>query len=188
MQAFAEGPDISPSFLVNSFPWASLGSGVVVDVGGSQGSTSIAIAEANPALRFVVQDRPNVIEAAKQNELPVHLASRIAFMAHDFFTEQPVTGDVYLFRYIFHNWADAYVIQILRSLINALKPGARVVIHDNLLPEPNTASPTMEREARYVFPKTCFAVCAGYTDLEGLPIWSCLPYATHVDEIETTGT
>ena len=38
MQAFAEGPDINPSFLVESYPWASLGAAKVVDLGGSNGT------------------------------------------------------------------------------------------------------------------------------------------------------
>ena len=63
MQAFGEGPDISPSFLVKSYPWASLGGATIVDLGGSNGSVSTAIAQAYPTLRFVVQDRPEVINA-----------------------------------------------------------------------------------------------------------------------------
>ena len=148
MEAFGGGPDISPSFLVKGFPWASLGEGTVVDVGGSSGAVSVAIAEANPSLRFIVQDRPEVIESAKSNSMSNHLEERIKFMAHDFMSEQPVIADVYLFRYIFHNWPDAYAIKILRQLIPALKPGALVLINDHLLPEPNTSSLTMEREVR----------------------------------------
>ena len=148
MQAFGEGPDISPSFLVESFPWTSLGTGTVVDLGGSNGSVSIAVAEAHPDLKFVVQDRLEVINAANKQGLPSKLNNRIEFMEHDFFTEQPVTADLYLFRYIFHNWPDAYAIKILRQLIPVLKTGARVLVNDHLLPEPNTASLTTEREAR----------------------------------------
>jgi len=60
-------------------------------------------------------------------------------MAHDFLTEQPVKyADVYFFRWIFHNWSDKYCIKILRNLIPALKVNARIVINDNVLPEPGT--------------------------------------------------
>lgn len=148
MQAFGDGPDITPAFLVDNFPWNSLGTGTVVDLGGSSGSVSKAIAQAHPALKLVVQDRLDVIEAAKQSDIPEELAGRIEFSAHDFFTEQPVEADVYLFRYIFHNWPDAYAVKILRQLIPVLKPGARVLVNDHLLPEPNTASLTTEREVR----------------------------------------
>ena len=149
MEAFGAGPDISPSFLVKGFPWASLGAAIVVDVGGSNGAVCIALAEAYPAFKLINQDRPEVI--ASVGCLPSVLKDRVEHMAYDFFTDQPVAGaDVYLFRYIFHNWPDAYAVKILQRLIPALKPGARVLINDHMLPEPNTTSLTMEREVRYV--------------------------------------
>lgn len=148
MQAFGDGPDISPTFLVESFPWESLGDGIVVDLGGSNGSVSVAIAQAYQDLHFVVQDRLEVITTVTDQHMPAHVKGRITFMTHDFFTEQPISADLYLFRYIFHNWPDKYAIEILRQLIPVLKPGARILINDHLLPEPNTASLTTEREAR----------------------------------------
>ncbi|KAI3399734.1 hypothetical protein diail_5801 [Diaporthe ilicicola] len=118
-------------------------------VGGSQGFTCFAIARKFPSLSFVVQDLPPVIEAA-QKEVPPDLASRTKFMAHDFLTEQPVHGaDVYFFRWIFHNWSDKYCVKILRNLIPALKPGAKVVINDNVLPKPGVLSQWQEERLRY---------------------------------------
>lgn len=61
-------------------------------------------------------------------------------MYSDFFTQQPVTADVYYFRSIFHNWADKYCIRILQNLVPALKPGARIVIHERILPGLETLS------------------------------------------------
>jgi hypothetical protein len=52
----------------------------------------------------------------------------------DFFNPQNITADVYYFRNIFHNWADKYAIKILRNLTPALRKGARVIIHDRILP------------------------------------------------------
>ena len=75
-------------------------------------------------------------------------------MAHDFFKEaQPVHGaDVYFFRFIFHNWPDKYCLKILRSLIPALKTGAKVVIIDYVLPGPGGfRSRWEETRARYVY-------------------------------------
>jgi hypothetical protein len=56
----------------------------------------------------------------------------------DFFTPQPVAADVYYFRSIFHNWADKYCVEILRSLVPALKKGARIIIHERVLPTLDT--------------------------------------------------
>lgn len=152
MSVFSSGVGLSTSFLVKGYPWSSVGHGrgIVVDVGGSRGSQCVAIAQSFPGLRFVVQDLPDMIEDAAE-ELPTDVDSRIKFMEHDFFREQPVSADVYLFRIIFHNWSDANVIKILKSTIPAMRPGARIVLNDYLIPEPGTLPPTKEREVRYVF-------------------------------------
>ena len=121
-----------------------------MDVGGSRGFQCVAIAQSFPDLHFVVQDLPDMIDGAK-NALPTNVESRISFMEHDFFTEQPVSADIYLFRIIFHNWSDANVIKILKATVPAMQSGARVVVNDYLILEPGILPPIREREVRYVF-------------------------------------
>ncbi|TGO70130.1 hypothetical protein BOTNAR_0003g00230 [Botryotinia narcissicola] len=76
----------------------------------------------------------------------------MTFMAHDFFTEQPVMGaDVYLFRCVFHNHSDKYCIRILQHLIPALKPGARIVIAEFIVPPPGSVSKHKEWLIRHFF-------------------------------------
>lgn len=153
MSTFANGLGNAPSFLVKGYPWASVGSGsgTVVDVGGSTGNISVALAQSAPGLSFVVQDLPDMICGAKAR-IPADVSDRITFLPHDFFTDQPVAADVYLFRNIFHNWSDAHVLRILKATIPALRPGARIVANDYLIPEPNSMSPSKERTIRYVPP------------------------------------
>ena len=152
MSLFSDGIGLSPSFLVQGYPWSAVGDsrGTVVDVGGSRGFQCVAIAQSFPDLHFVVQDLPDMIHGAKDS-LPTNVEPRIRFMAHDFFTEQPVSADVYLFRMIFHNWSDANVIRILKATVPAMQLGARVVVNDYLIPEPGILPPIKEREVRYVF-------------------------------------
>ena len=51
-------------------------------------------------------------------------------------------------RSILHNWSDKYSIQILRHLTPALKRGARVLVHELVLPEPNTLPKADEMRIR----------------------------------------
>lgn len=69
-------------------------------------------------------------------------------MIHDFFIQQPIVADVYLFRAIFHNWPDHYCVKILHSLIPALKHGARIIVNDGVVPEPGTLDLLAERNIR----------------------------------------
>ncbi|KAL4250136.1 hypothetical protein ABKN59_006496 [Abortiporus biennis] len=81
--------------VIDGFPWTDLPDGsVVVDVGGGIGSTSMLLANAFNHLKFVIQDRPQVVEmglAAWKTRCPEMLEQGIAhFQAHDFFSPQPV--------------------------------------------------------------------------------------------------
>ncbi|KAF7937469.1 uncharacterized protein EAE98_001783 [Botrytis deweyae] len=117
-------------------------------VGGSHGFACTRLAKAFPDLNFIIQDLPPVVEAGAKT-VPSELSDKIKFMAYDFLKEQPVkNADIYFFRWIFHNWSDKYCIQILRNQIPALKKGARIVINDNVLPEPGTMPRWREERLR----------------------------------------
>ena len=142
------GPGYSIRHVLNNVDWGNAEFGSLVDVGGSMGTVAIEIARHFPKMRCIMQDRPEVIAKAK---IPTDLQDegRLEFMAHDFFTQQPVKGaDIYLLRWILHDWSDRYAIKILRSLVPALKQGARVLILDLCLLPPCTLSAYKERPAR----------------------------------------
>ncbi|PYH83237.1 S-adenosyl-L-methionine-dependent methyltransferase [Aspergillus uvarum CBS 121591] len=83
--------------------------------------------------------------------VPADVAARVTGMAHDFLTPQPVHGaDVYLLRWILHDWSDTYAVKILRNLTPALTPGARVVVNDICIPEPGVLGPKAERDIWYM--------------------------------------
>lgn len=150
MNYFQSAPGFEAARVLESFDWEAVKNGTVVDVGGSHGVVSIELARRFPTLRFIVQDREEVI-AESSSLVPKDVADRVTFMVHDFFTEQPVRGaDVYFFRWILHNWSDKYCIEICRALIPALKPGAWLLIQEILLPEPGTVSWYQERKMRWV--------------------------------------
>lgn len=78
-----------------------------------------------------------------------HKRPKIQFMKYDFFTPQVLkNADVYIYRWIFHNWADEQSIKILQAAIPALKPGARILINDGCLPEPGFGNRFEEKAAR----------------------------------------
>ncbi|KAK9775323.1 putative O-methyltransferase domain-containing protein [Seiridium cardinale] len=134
---------------------------VLVDVGGSAGHVSVALARAFPGLRAIVQDRVEVVQRARAENAPglIEEGLGVTFEIHDFFTPQPVRpqgwedqgrGDVYLLRQILHDWGDEEAIKILRHLASALErsgPDARLIVMDTVLPLPGQGSSRTE-EAR----------------------------------------
>lgn len=148
MASLSSGEGFEIDHLVDGYNWAQFASdarpGRVVDVGGSLGFACIAIAKRFPGLDFVVQDLAKAfVHGDPKSAVPDDVRDRIEFMAHDFFTEQPVKGaDVYLIRWCLHNWSDKYAIKILRALVPALKKGARIVVNDGVLPEPSEGGPS----------------------------------------------
>ncbi|CZR64036.1 related to sterigmatocystin 7-O-methyltransferase precursor [Phialocephala subalpina] len=132
MEIINDGEGWEDSHLVDNYPWGEIGKGTVVDIGGSNGHTSMAIAEKFPDLKFIVQDLHT-----EGNPVPESLKERIIFMDHDMLNPQPIKdADVYFWRNVFHNHPDASVTKALQSLIPALKPGAKIAIQDFGLTDP----------------------------------------------------
>lgn len=71
-------------------------------MGGNTGYVSVAIAEAFPKLKFV-QDTKGMRSAEVMATVPQSLRDRVELTIHDFFDEEPVVAEAYLFRYVFHS-------------------------------------------------------------------------------------
>lgn len=149
MRNVAQTESMSFTHLVNGFDWDSLAAGSrVVDVGGSAGHASYALADRYPRLQFTVQDLPETIAAADKGR-NAETSSSVQFQGHNFFEPQTLIGaDVYLLRMIIHDWPHADALKILRNLKPALKPNSRIVIMDTVLPPPRTTPLLHERQLR----------------------------------------
>ncbi|KXT03533.1 hypothetical protein AC578_1612 [Pseudocercospora eumusae] len=139
--------------LVNGFAWDRLAAGsIVVDVGGSTGHASIAIADKFKSLRFVVQDLADVVQQGQEllKSQPEEIQQRIQFEVHDFFTTQPPRPNaaVYLMRFILHDHPDHLSTKILQGIVSAMQPGDRIVVMDGITPEPNLLPPSEDRIIR----------------------------------------
>lgn len=122
-------------------------------VGGSTGASAIALAEAFPQLRLLVQDLPANVESGQRETaktLPESIARRLSFQSHDFTQPQPVRGaDVYLMRMILHDWPDGPAADVLKHLLDAMDPQrSRLLIMETVLPEPGTVPVSVERLSR----------------------------------------
>ena len=61
--------------------------------------------------------------------------NRMETIGGNFFESVPTGADAYLLRWILHDWADPEAVAILESLRRAMKPTARLIVVENVIPE-----------------------------------------------------
>ncbi|MFH8983260.1 methyltransferase [Streptomyces varsoviensis] len=105
----------------------------IVDIAGGQGRVLATLLERHPALRGTLFDLPDVVVGADPRLLPGGaLADRAALVGGDCRGEIPVSADVYLLKNILE-WDDESTVRTLRNAAAAARPGARVVVIENLV-------------------------------------------------------
>lgn len=113
---------------------------VCVDVGGGQGQMAQHLAKTFPTARVFVEDI-NVDTSAH--------VGQVGFIAHDFFTEQPVKhADVYLLRNVLHNWRNEDVHRVFGALVPAMSPSSRIVVHDWCMAHPGSSKVNANGKAK----------------------------------------
>lgn len=145
MRCWSKVPSQSVNYLVNGYDWKSFANGTVIDVGGADGYVSLAIAKEFPDLNLIIQDLPAVTEGRVIECDDEDVISRVKYQPHNMFTPQPTSADAYLFRWVFHDWPDHYVVRALKNLVPALRKGAKVIVNESLSPKPNSLPLSVER-------------------------------------------
>jgi SAM-dependent methyltransferase/DNA-binding transcriptional ArsR family regulator len=114
----------------------------VVDVGGGTGALLTRILRANPHLRGVLFDLPEVALAAEGLLSDAGVEERCRVVAGDFFADElPPGGDVYVLSWIIHNWDDERSVALLRNCRRAMADDARLLLVERVLPPGDEPSP-----------------------------------------------
>jgi hypothetical protein len=112
---------------------------LAVDVGGANGSLLRLLQDINPALHGVVFDRPHVADQLTTDIAGSSLAQRMTVVGGDFFVAVPA-ADLYLLKFVLHDWDDESCATILRRCRESMLPGGRVTIIEMVIPEHNAPS------------------------------------------------
>ncbi|MGW1379319.1 methyltransferase [Streptomyces sp. NPDC002446] len=116
------------------------GASSVADIGGGQGHVLASLLEKYPALEGTLLDLPTVVAHPDPR---LHkggaLAPRVRIVPGDCRDDIPVQADVYIIKNILE-WDDESTRRTLRNVVRAARPGARVVIIENLVDD----SPSMK--------------------------------------------
>ncbi|KAJ5151389.1 uncharacterized protein N7482_010641 [Penicillium canariense] len=154
MKGVAASEGTAVRHLLTDYDWAQLGPGLVVHIDGAPGTVCVALAEAFPRLRFVVQDTAEQTNQSRSfiKSQPEPIRSAIEVASHDHYSSQPIqNANVYLLRMVLHNHSDANATRVLASLVQPLRanPAARLLIIDTVLPEPGQAGVMDDALQRY---------------------------------------
>src|SRR4051794_5829137 len=107
----------------------------IVDVGGGHGRLLSAIVAANPGVRGVLYDLPQVVEGAPELLSKHHVAERVTVEAGSFFDAVPAGGDAYVLKNVIHDWPDAESLTILRNIRTAAEPGTTLLLVEFVIPD-----------------------------------------------------
>lgn len=116
-------------------PWPH--EGVVADIGGGNGHLLEAVLRKREKVSGVLFDLPLTISSAKSHWPPdsVMHTERLSFAPGDFFSDLHVVADVYVLKWILHDWADDRCVTILSNIRAAAKESSIVLVIDMQMPE-----------------------------------------------------
>jgi ubiquinone/menaquinone biosynthesis C-methylase UbiE len=111
------------------------GISTLMDVGGGVGELMSAILKKYPSMRGVVFDLPHCAEGARKNLAASGIADRCEFIGGSFFESVPAGAEAIVMKSIICDWNDERCVQILQNCHRVLKPGARLIVIDRIVPE-----------------------------------------------------
>jgi hypothetical protein len=108
----------------------------IVDIGGGHGGFLASILEANASTRGIVFDAPSVVAGTREHLRSRGLAGRCEAVGGNFFESVPAGGDLYVMKWIIHDWDDRRALVILRNCRRAMgSSGGRLLLIDSVLSE-----------------------------------------------------
>jgi hypothetical protein len=110
----------------------------IVDVGGGQGEFLRTVLAANPSATGILFDLPSVVESVPADGHH----DRITRVGGDFFASVPSGGDLYVLKWVIHDWSDADCARILRNCRVAMPDDATLLVVDTIIPAGNEPSPS----------------------------------------------
>jgi predicted O-methyltransferase YrrM len=107
---------------------------VVADIGGADGAFVLALLENQPGIAGIVVDLPHAAPGAQAEVTRRGLSDRVEVRSGDFFDAVP-EADLYLLKFVLHDWDDRSCERILTNCRRAMRPGGRVIVVEMVIDE-----------------------------------------------------
>ncbi len=113
------------------FPWKDYRT--FVDVGTAQGDLATQVALANPALRGIGFDLPEVAPIFEAYTTQLGVADRVRFMPGDFFNNPIPKADVVMMGHILHDWDLSTKKMLIAKAFDALPKGGALIVYEAII-------------------------------------------------------
>ena len=107
----------------------------IADIGGGHGLLLSNILKTNPEAKGILFDQAHVTSGAVAQLENAGVAGRVEIVSGDFFEAIPVEADIYLMKFILHDWNDEQCDAILANLAKYAKPGSRLLLVETVVEE-----------------------------------------------------
>lgn len=147
---FAEHPEAAEVFdnAMSSFSKSSAGAvaaiydfsgaGTIADIGGGHGRLLASVLKTVPEAKGILFDQAQVVEGNILAEEGV--ADRTETVGGNFFESIPVVADIYMMKWIIHDWNDEQSITILSNLAKSAPKGSKLLLVETVVEEGFTPS------------------------------------------------
>jgi len=126
-----------PAAVAEAYDFSAFGT--IADVGGATGNLLAAILARHQGPRGILFDMPHVVGDAPALLQARGVADRVTIEAGDFFQTAPADADAYVLSHIIHDWSEEQCLDILGRVRQAMKPGARLLLVEMVLPAGNVS-------------------------------------------------
>lgn len=137
-EAMRQLTSVDVTALARAYPWPQ--EGVICDVAGGIGTLLAAILQRRPQASGILIDAPEVLAEAESFLAASGVGERVRRTTGDLFGDLQAHADVYVLKWILHDWSDESCVEILGQLRSTMRAGSRVVAIDQHL-DPGRPSP-----------------------------------------------
>jgi len=117
--------------IARAFPWKD--HGTFVDVGTAQGDLASQIALANPHLKGLAFDLPEVAPIFEAYAAKLGVADRVRFVPGDFFAQPLPKADVVLMGHILHDWDLPTKKMLIQKAYEAVPSGGALIVYEAII-------------------------------------------------------
>jgi O-methyltransferase len=108
---------------------------VIASIGSGYGGFLVPFLHGFPELKAIVFDLESTVEGAESMFQDLGLQDQVSFVAGDILKAIPVEADIYFVNGVLQRYGDTEARIIVENCRNAMKPSAKLIVYERLMPE-----------------------------------------------------